>query len=49
MHAWFENEPKLRSRIRKCAGSSEAVEDLLQDLFVKVYRNRETFPIACAD
>ncbi|MDA2933573.1 RNA polymerase sigma factor [Acidobacteria bacterium AH-259-D05] len=38
----MENDLKLRRRIAKLTGNCQVVEDLMQDLFVKVYRNRST-------
>ena len=40
IQVWLENDLKLRRRIAKLTGDWQVVEDLMQDLFVKVYRNR---------
>ena len=45
LHTWLENKPKLKNRLARLIGNPQDVDDLLQDLFVKVYRNRESFPL----
>ena len=34
---WQEHKEKLRARITTLIGNTDSVEDLLQDLFLKVY------------
>ncbi len=38
---WKENKDKLEARIRKLTGRADLAEDLLQDVFVKVYPKAE--------
>jgi len=38
---WEENKDKLVARIRKLIPTTDAAEDLLQDVFVKVYPKAE--------